>query len=58
MFAQMDQHCLACRYAQGVSMSNLMKQFDQDRISINQVGAVCAVNCTVRVLELDACISK
>ena len=45
MSRQMKQDCLACRYTKGITVSALMRQFYQDRVSINHVGAVCAVDC-------------
>lgn len=48
MSRQMKQDCLACRYTKGITVSALMRQFYQDRVSINHVGAVCAVDCTIK----------
>ena len=51
IFTLLDQPFLACRCTTGITASELMRQFDQHHMSINQV-TVCAVCCLCSSLPL------
>ena len=48
MFGQMKQDCSACSYMKGMTGAAVVTQFDQDHMSVNQSGAVCAVDPAVK----------